>query len=777
VRLALHILIAAALATASLAQPNVHGAIETQFALERLNVTASALMIAAHPDDENTAVLAWLARGLKVRTGYLSLTRGEGGQNVIGPEQGRLLGVIRTQELLAARRIDGAEQFFTRAVDFGYSKTADETLAFWGREQVLGDIVRVIRTFRPDVIILRFSGTARDGHGHHQTSAILGKEAFEAAADPTRFSDQLRQLRPWQAKRIVWNAFRFTPEQEKEIAALPGRVEVDAGEFDPLLGYSYAEIAGQSRSMHRSQAMGTPQVRGPVKETFAHVAGQPAERGLFDGVQFGWTNAAGPLLKQAAATFDPRHPERTLPLLVEARPHVGIDHTRRELDDAVMLCAGLWLDASADRPYAAEGDTVQVRLQAISRSRANVSLTLMAIEGGASQPGGELTYNVPKTATVRWLARAGAVPSARFRVRIGGEDIEIERPIRHRYVDSVRGELTRPLEVVPAVSAAFARRAVVFPSSQPRPIEVQVRAYRDGVAGELPIALPSGWTAEPRAASFKLGRAGEQTVLRFRVTPPESEERAEAALPGSTVELVEYPHIDPQAILSTPRSSFVRADVKLLVRRVGYIMGAGDLVPDALAQLGCEVTLLNEEDLARGDLSRFDAIITGVRAYNVRRDLRANHNRLIAYLANGGTLVVQYNVLEGRQRDSDALRDIGPFPIRIGRDRISVEQAPVEILRNDHPLLNSPNRITSADFEGWVQERGLYFAASWDPRYETIIASHDPGERPLAGGILFARHGKGSYVFTSYSWFRQLPAGVPGAYRIFANLLSAGNAR
>jgi LmbE family N-acetylglucosaminyl deacetylase len=784
---------ALAMPALSPSQPSQSGAAAIQLALERLTVSGSALMIAAHPDDENTALLAHLAMGRKVRTGYLSLTRGEGGQNLIGPEQGALLGVIRTQELLAARRVDGAEQFFTRAVDFGYSKSAGEAMRIWDRERVLGDIVLVIRKFRPDVIILRFSGTSRDGHGQHQASAILGKEAFFAAADPARYPEQLREVQPWKARRLVWNAFSFNRQQEKETEALPNKLEIDVGRFDPLLGRSYAEIAGISRSMHQSQAMGSPQRRGPQKDFLMHVAGDPATKDLFEGTQYQDASPAGEVLREAARTFDWRIPERTVPLLIKARAQVTDLRKRRDLDEAIGLCAGLWLDASANRPLVSAGETIQVRAQALNRSELPVTLHGVTLEGEPASAAAivekPLTYNLVAQQVLEWRAKPNSrkpsveqpepdpVLIARFRLAVAGEEMEFARPVIYRYVDDLHGELTRPLAIVPPVSVRFGAPSTLFPSKGQRTVDLKVHAFTNA-SGNARLALPPEWKSEPASAPFALSHPGEEMVVHFRVTPPASAAIADAgaiaAVPGAEsnvdVEVLNYSHIPVQVVNTKAKSKVTRSDVVSLAKRIGYIMGAGDLVPDALRQLDCEVTLLSPIDLSAGDLSRFEAIVTGVRAYNTRDDLRANQHRLMEYVRGGGTLIVQYNVLGSELSQ----QSIGPYPIKIGRERVAEEEAPVNLLKPDHVLLQSPNRVTQSDFEGWVQERGLYFASGWDPRYEALIQSADAGEQPHAGGLLYARVGKGVYIFTAYSWFRQLPAGVPGAYRLFANLLSAG---
>ena len=814
-------------------QRALSGTPEIELALHKLNVLGSVLMIAAHPDDENTALLAYFAQGRSLRTGYLSLTRGEGGQNLIGPQQGDLLGVIRTQELLAARRIDGAEQFFTRAIDFGYSKTADETLGKWGRENILADIVWVIRKFRPDVIILRFSGTPRDGHGHHQSSAILGKEAFSAAADKNRFPEQLRYVQPWQAKRLFWNVFSFTPEQEKEAQALPHKVEVDAGEFNPVLGKSYAEIAGISRSQHRSQGFGAAERRGPSKNFLATVAGDPPDHDPLDGVDVTWNRVPGgedvaPILAEALGTFIPEHPDKTIPILLKARPLIAaIDdpwakRKLEELDEALALCAGLWVDATADRYSAVPGSTLKINMEAIDRSHYPVKKTGFGLSGpGGGQGGGlydalpmpynepvhqELTWKLPLDAPYSqpfWLSRPAAgniydiadqqmigVPDAQpdfmasFTFDFSGTQVTLKRPVRYRYVDPTEGELTRAVVIVPEVAVDLAEPVALFPSEAPKKIEVQVKANTADMAGELRLDLPAGWRAEPARQPFRLTQMGDERTVAFSVTPPregaQGRLRAIAQVDGkeisSGVAVIAFPHIPPQTLFPDAAAKIERVDVKISAHKIGYVMGAGDQVPEALRQLGCEVAVLSARDLAEGDLSGFDAIVTGVRAYNVRADLRANQQRLMDYVQNGGTMIVQYNVAEGGPfggRRTGELEHVGPYPLKIDRPRVSVEEAPVQFVHPDNPLLVWPNHISERDFQGWIQERGLYFASEWDAHYQSMLETHDPGEKPLEGGMLYTRYGKGVYIFSAFSWFRELPAGVPGAYRIFANMLSA----
>ena len=804
-------------------RPLASGAADVRARLDQLQAVGGVLMIAAHPDDENTAVLAYFGRGRHLRAGYLSLTRGEGGQNLIGPEQGALMGLIRTQELLAARRLDGAQQFFTRAIDFGFSKTAAETLDKWGRNEVLSDTVWVIRRFQPDLIILRFSGTPRDGHGHHQSSAILGKEAFEAAADPARFPEQLRFVQPWRAKRCVWNSFSFTREMETE-AARSARMSVDTGEYDPLLGYSYGEIAGMSRSMHRSQGMGAPERKGSMPQYFVTVAGEPAEGDPLAGIDTTWNRLPGgaavaAALDEASRAYDIRHTARILPALARARPLMAaIDHPWAraklvELDELAAAAAGVSADASAVQWSATPGSSAAIRVSVVGRGEASVAVESLDLLGLAGQnyaanraPAGNnkpwthtFTAAIPASAPPTqpyWLRepRQGnlyGVPSlqergepdteplfrTRFRLTVAGLGIELTRPVVHRYVDPVRGELWRPFLIVPPVAVSFSEKSLLFPSASPRTVEITVRANRDNSGGEIRPAAPDGWRIEPAGRDYSIARAGEQTTLTFSVTPPAAVSSGAITIAGAAgMDTIAYDHIPPQTVFPPATLPVVAASVKTLAKRIGYVMGAGDEVPQALRQWGAEVTLLSADDLARAELASYDAILTGVRAYNTRSDLRANQDRLLQYVSQGGTLVVQYNVATGGPfgRASNELDRIGPYPITVGRDRVTVEEAPLTPLDPDSPLLTAPNRITPADYEGWVQERGLYFASKFDPRYTPLWSAHDPGEKPSEGATLWTRFGKGVYVFTAMSWFRQLPAGVPGAHRIFSNLVSSG---
>ena len=695
----------------------------------------------------------------------------------------------------------------------------------------------MIRRFQPDVIILRFSGTPRDGHGHHQASAILGKEAFTAAADAARFPEQLRWVKPWQAKRVVWNAFSFTPEQEAELAKAKNKIQVDAGAYDPVLGCSYGEIAGISRSQHRSQGMGAPQSRGPALNYFLPVLGEAMQHNLLDGVDTSWGRVPGGaagrnLLERAAAAYSSEHPEKIIPVLVRARYEIArlassgsfwATQKLDELDRTLALCSGLWMEGACSRFSASPGASVDVTLTAIKRVPADVRWKAFTVAGlgqeNRQEVNANLEANVPLTRKLSvtippaapfsqpfWLAAPNKgfdysiadqqligrpdpepVLRAGFDLEIAGAQVHLTEPVRFRYVDHQRGELTRPFEVVPPVAVNLPERVVIFATTAPRRIMVQVKANSGASSGAIKLDVPAGWAVSPESAAFHLDAEGEQQEIGFSVGRAESalrsdhaEFRAVASVSGREVSTgmqpIAYEHIPPQTIFRPSQGILQRVSLNVLARNVGYVMGAGDDVPDAIRQMGCTVTLLDETDLLRGDLSRFDAIVTGVRAYNVRSDLRGAEQRILDYVHDGGTLVVQYNVLEYARFGGPALPmgQLGPYPFEVSRDRVVEEDSPITLTDPMSPLLRAPNEIGSSDFLGWIQERGLYFANKWDAHYKTVLATHDTGEKDLPGGTLYTRYGKGTYIFTAYSWFRELPAGVPGAYRLFANLLSAG---
>ncbi len=813
--------------TARAQRIEILGAGELEIALHKLNVLGCVLFIAAHPDDENTSVLAYLSKGRKYRTAYLSLTRGDGGQNLIGPEKGAEIGILRTQELLAARDVDGAEQYFTRAVDFGYSKTAAETFDFWGREEVLADIVWVIRTFRPDVVISRFSAEGSGGHGHHTASGLLVQEAFSAAADPARFPEQLTHTTPWQAKRLFWNSWRPSSQEAEAL------VKIDTGEYNPLLGKSYSEMAAESRSKHKSQGFGSAGRRGMRYDYFDLEAGEPAAVDLFDGIDTSWDRVPGAQavksrLAEVLETFAPGRPSRSISGLLDVYGEMAklpetywVRLKKAEILRVIQSCAGLWLEAVAEDYAAAPGDDIRIQATIVNRSdypfrleriefpditSSSAARTVLGEEAAVT-----LNDNDPQTvsATVRipddfpisqpyWLrapagpglfsvrdqkinGRAENPPAIQVNIGLGagGHRLTFTEPLLFRWTDRAEGELYRRFEIRPPVTLQLEDKVRVFTDDEPREIHVLVKSHTPKAAGSIRLKAPGAWRIVPESRPFDIGDKYAERSVTFKLYPPsgsaEAVLTAEAQIDGKTTSLalqeISYPHIKRQVHFPPSRMRIVKLDIKSAGGRVAYIMGAGDEVPEGVRNLGYEVILMTDAMLENGDLSSFDAVIAGVRAYNTRERLKHIQPRLMAYVEEGGTYIVQYNVSRGLLTES-----IGPYPFSIGRDRVSDETAPVTLLDAKHPLLNFPNRITQEDFEGWVQERGLYFAGQWDERYEAVLSSADPGESEKTGGILYARYGKGVFIYTGYSWFRQLPAGVPGAYRLFANLISAGKA-
>ena len=782
-------------------------AAEIRLGLEALNVTGSVLYIAAHPDDENTRLLGYLAKEKKVRTGYLSLTRGDGGQNLIGNEQAELLGLIRTQELLAARRMDGAEQFFTRANDFGFSKNPVESFKIWDKAKILADVVWVIRKFQPDVIITRFPEDERAGHGHHSGSAILAREAFTAAADPSQFPEQLKLVRPWKAKRIVWNTFNFGGNN----TTADDQLKIDVGLYNPLLGKSYGEIAAESRSNHRSQGFGSARQRGSSMEYFMPVAGEPAKRDIFDGVDFSLGRTQGNsavqlLLNEINKEYDPADPSKSVTKLLKLKQLVkGKTFKQDLLDDLILACAGIWFESAAATSVYALNQPVSVRVQGI----ASVSpafpfaVSLQETTSGVafdlspnkfiSQDKEVLMNNVSVTQpywlekkhpqgtfVVDSISKIGMPENnpaiiAIFKIKIGDDTIEKKRPVVYKYTDQVRGEIYQPLVIAPPVTASLSEKAFVFNGNAPKTINVSLKAFKDNAAGILEPQLPDGWKITPLNVDFTLPKKGDEQTVTFTITPAGNINGGSLLLnvkvDGQTynkgLRVIDYEHIPVQTIFPFAEARLDKVDLKFAGKRIGYIAGAGDLVPESLKQIGYDVVNLTESQILNTDLSGFDAIVTGVRLYNVSDQLKNMQPKLMKYVENGGNLLVQYNVNAPLKIGS-----IGPYPFSLSRDRVTEEDAKVTLLAPQHPVLNYPNKITDKDFDGWIQERGLYFVTGADQKYTQVLSMNDQGESAKTGSLIVADYGKGRFVYTGISFFRQLPAGVPGAYRLFVNLLS-----
>jgi LmbE family N-acetylglucosaminyl deacetylase len=785
--------------------------------LQSFREMGSVLYVAAHPDDENTLLIGYLARGRNYRTAYLSLTRGDGGQNVLGPEFGEKLGVIRTQELLAARHLDGGRQFFSRAVDFGFSKDYRETLNIWDRQGVVSDIVRVIRTFRPDVVITRFSLQPGGTHGHHTASAVLALEAFKLAGDPKAFPEQLDTLPPWQPKRILVNG-------RGGDAGDSVRMEISGN--DPVLGISFGELAGRSRAMHKTQGFGNFNGGGggPRTESFQLLAGDPVTNDILDGVDTTWGRVPGgaEIGKQAdeiIAQFNPQDPAASVSALLKLHGLLAalsstdpvVAEKRAQLDQILQDCLGLSVETTIPDAEIVPGEALNMHHTATVRSDVPVQWLGVrypavkteitnAIELHAGQQGSRdsvqtLPANTPPSQPY-WLREEGT--PGMFRVddaaligrpenppvfpveqlfEAGGQVLIIRDEPVQAAADPAQGERPRRLEVIPPVSLGFGSDIGLFAPGASRVVEVEITAFRPGVAGSLRLEAPAGWKVSPTNQPFDLAKTGERKGFKFTVTAPAQAATAKIIASvgiggvryANAREEIHYSHIPPLLLQPIASMKAVALDLEVRGHKIGYLPGAGDSVADDLKQMGYAVTTLTDADLTPEKLHDFDAVVIGVRAFNVRTNLAAQLPGLFAYVEAGGTVVAQYN-----RPDNSRTFQTAPYDLHLSGERVTDETAAVTFLAPDHPALNTPNKITQADFAGWIQERGIYFPDQWDEHFTPILACSDPGEAPLKGGLLVAKYGRGYFVYTGLVFFRQLPAGVPGAYRLFANLVSLG---
>lgn len=790
--------------------------------LKKLKTVGSVLYVAAHPDDENTRLLAYLAKERNLRTGYLSLTRGDGGQNLIGNEQGEALGLIRTQELLAARRTDGAEQFFTRANDFGFSKNPEETLTIWDKEAVLADVVLTIRRFKPDVIICRFPTTGEGGHGHHTASAILSMEAFDLAADPTKFPEQLKEVQVWQAKRIFWNTFNFGGNN----TTAEDQLKLDVGAYNPLLGLNYGEVAANSRSMHKSQGFGSAKQRGENIEYFKLLKGEKASSDLFEGVNQHWSRIAGAskLTKQIQKcidNFDPQHPEKSISNLTAIYKFISsldaidatVSHWKKqkleECTDLLIQCAGLWMEATAKEFSAVPGQELNLTAQIIARNSVEVhvksidfleqkhaqSYSLFTNKIQSIEQKVVLPANTPYSEPY-WLAKEHSVGmyqvesqdligspenrnplSVTFYLQIGELSLSVDRPITFKATDPVKGEVYRPFEVLPPATINISNEVFVFHDQAPKEISFTIKANQDNFEGTLALPYLQGWSLKVDNTQVKLLKKGDEQTIKGILTPNGNGNDFQLKVSltvgdqsyDKSIRRIEYDHIPYQFILSEAKAQVVKVDLKLADKKIGYIPGAGDKVAESLTQLGYEVTILTDEMISKENLNQFSSIVTGIRAYNTNNRMPIYYDKLMDYVKQGGNLIVQYNT---NNRIAPMEKKIGPYPFTITRERVTDDNAEVRFVQPNHPALNFPNKITDQDFENWIQERGIYFASDWDSSYQAILSMNDPNEKANEGSLIIGKYGKGNFVYTGLVFFRELPAGIPGAYRLFVNLLS-----
>lgn len=818
------------LTTAVAQQPEKPNAAEIYHSIQKLNFLGSALYVAAHPDDENTRLIAYLANEVKANTAYLSLTRGDGGQNLVGPEIRELLGVIRTQELLAARHTDGGSQMFSRANDFGYSKHPDETLKIWNEKEVMADVIWAIRKWQPDIIVNRFDHrTPGRTHGHHTASAMLSERAFNMAGDRSVYPEQLQWLDEWQPRRQFFNtSWWFYGSRENFAKADKSKLmSVDIGVYYPLLGQSNTEIAAASRSMHKSQGFGSTGTRGSQSEYLELINGDLPEdkENLFDGINTTWTRveggaAIGKILKAVEEQYNFSDPAASVPELVKAYQlikQLPEGYWKRvkqeEVEEVISHCMALYLEVVADDYSATPGEEVELAFELINRSNISAQLLEAKVPGVSFDTTLSLdlednqSYKFYEKVTLPedigttnsyWLNKKwelgmytvddqlqrGLPETPRqlrvvFSLNILGEDMTLTKDVVFKRNDPVDAEVYRPFEITPPVFTNLNEKIYVYADGKPQEIEVLVKSGKPNVSGTLELCHSEGWKAEPANINFELKRKGEEQKFTFTLYPPK-EQSEDFIVPLAKVDgksytneliIIEYDHIPTQTVVRDASAKVVNIDLKKAGYRIGYIMGAGDDIPSSLEQMGYEVTILEDKDITTGNLATFDAVVMGVRAYNTIDRLKFQQSKLMDYVKNGGTMLVQYNT---SFRLKVPMNELAPYPIKLSRDRVSVEEAEVRFLKPNHAVLNWPNKITQKDFEGWVQERGLYFPNEWDDQYEAILSANDPGEPPRNGGLLVAQYGKGYYIYSGYSWFRELPAGVPGAYRIFANLVSIG---
>lgn len=801
---------------------------EIHEAIKKLNFLGSVLYIAAHPDDENTRLISYMANEVKARTTYLSITRGDGGQNLIGPQLKEQLGIIRTQELLAARKIDGGEQMFTRAVDFGYTKTPEEALEFWEKDEVLGDVVWVIRNLQPDVIINRFNHrTAGETHGQHTASAILGVEAFDLAGDPGAYPEHLKSINTFQPKRLFFNTspWFYSSQEAFDKDQKETFISFDTGVYFPSKGLSNPEIAALSRSEHQSQGFGSTGSRGEQMEHLELLKGDmpKSKNDIFDGIDTSWNRVKGgkkigEKITEIEREYNFREPSASIPKLLMVYKQIkDLDdsHWKRiklnEIKEIIASAAGLYLEAIAATPSSTPGEDLEVNLEAINRSNFEISLSSVDLKPNNTK----LTPNQTLTVNSSWKEKANfklnentvlttpywltSKPSigrykvdkqeltglpegpkkvmATFTLKLQDVLIPFDREVVYKFNDPVKGEVYQPFEIVPPVTGRFPEKVIIFSNNTPTTVPLTITAGRNNVKGSVELKASKNWKIEPVSNTFEILKRGESVTLQFKVIPPDGQDvtiltpsiKYNGREYSGEIVIIDYDHIPLQTLVVTAETKLVKLDIEKKGEKIGYIEGAGDVIPQSLQQIGYQVTTLDPAAISATSLAEFDAVVLGIRAYNTVDELRYAQPALHKYVENGGTIIVQYNVSRGLVTDQ-----LAPFKLELSRDRVTEEDAEVRFPSPDHPILNSPNKLTSADFDHWVQERGLYFADSWGPEFTPVLSMNDVNESPKEGSLLVAKYGKGYFVYTGLSFFRQFPEGVPGAYRLFANMVSIG---
>ena len=795
--------------------------------VQKLNFLGSVLYVAAHPDDENTSLISYMSNHVKARTAYLSITRGDGGQNLIGPEIRDLLGVIRTQELLAARRIDGGEQFFTRANDFGFSKEPEETFSIWDKNDVLSDVVLVIRKFKPDVIINRFDHrTPGTTHGHHTGSALLSLEAFDLANDKSAFPDLLKLTDVWQPKRLFYNTspWAFGSPEEFEKADKTNLITFDTGIYYPLKGLSNNEVSSLASSQHLSQGFGRQTSRGSQNEYIEFLKGDALQNNasIFSGIDTSWNRvkggkAIGDILYKVEKEFNFKNPSVHVADLIKAYLLLqAIEDTHwktiksEELKSIIEACAGLYLEASAEANSTTPNSKIKINVEAVNRSNIAIELVNLSLKDGATSPQNTiLKPNIKQNikvdyaisanqsyTTPYWLAEKGTLGmykvddknliglpetprrvSVDINLKINNTPITITKDIIYRFGKPDKGELYRPFEIIPEASARIPEKVIIFENDKQKNIEIIVKAGRDNLQGFVELNHPKDWNVSPEKHTISISHKNDEQRFTFTVIPPKNQREGYISpninINGKTYskELIEidYDHIPYQTVLEPSESKIVRLDIQKKGENIAYIAGAGDVVPESLQQIGYNVVTLNPQQINAETLNRFDAVVIGVRAYNTVDELKFKQQLLFDFVEKGGNMIVQYNTNTRLVVDK-----LAPYDLKLSRDRVTDETSEVRFLNPNHAILNFPNKITNKDFEGWVQERGLYFPNAWANEFTPILSMHDKGETPKDGSLLVAKYGKGHYIYTGLSFFREFPEGVTGAYRLFANMLSIG---
>ncbi|WP_457610863.1 PIG-L family deacetylase [Lutibacter sp.] len=794
--------------------------------IQKLNFLGSVLYIAAHPDDENTRLISYFSNNVKAQTAYLSITRGDGGQNLVGPELRELLGVIRTQELLAARRIDGGQQFFTRANDFGYSKHPDETLKIWDKKEVLNDVVSVIRKFKPDVIVNRFNHrTPGTTHGHHTASAMLSVEAFNLASDKN-YKTHLQNDTSWKPKRLFFNTswWFYGSEKKFDEADKTNLLSLDIGNFYISKGMSNGEIASLSRSQHQSQGFGSTGVRGSQIEYLEFLKGDfSSNKNIFDGIDTTWSRVdggeeIGKILYEVEKEFNFKNPAESISELIKAYQLISQlkdEHWRiiksKEIKQIIAACAGLYLEVVATESNASPNSKVIVNIEAINRSLTNISLNSVTILPEQKEIISSVALlnnkdykkkvsiyisSEEKYTSPYWLLEKGSLGmyyvnnknyislpetprtiKAKFNVNFGDVVIPFYREVVYKYTNPVKGEVYKPFEILPEISASFDEKVYVFSNRKPQKVTVKIKSIKENLKGKLTLCIPEGWSLSPTNYIFNLIQKGEEQHFNFEIIPPVNQSEGvispivEVGNKIYTNELIEidYSYIPFQSVIMPSEAKVVRLNIQKKGQLIGYIQGAGDAIPTSLRQIGYTVVELKNRDITPERLKNFDAVILGIRAYNTNTRAKFYQKYLHNYVRDGGTLIVQYNTNRRLK-----VKEVAPYSLKLSKDRVTNENAEVNIMLPSHEILNYPNKITKDDFRGWVQERGLYFPNEWDSHFKAVLSMNDIDESAKKGSLLIAKYGEGNFIYTGLSFFRELPAGVPGAYKLFANMISIG---